>query len=179
MDIDQITLARKYATAFLNLFSDEINIKDFCAIVSVEHFLKSEPEITSFFKFPRMNKEKQEIVDHILKEFQCAPVLKKLMQILFEHQRLFLLPLVLKYVQRLYKERRGIMEFEIQSSHALTQDQMATIKNFLSAKTGNHILYEYKENRDLIAGIRLKSDTLLWERSVARKLADVQQLLEL
>ena len=178
MNSDQIVLARKYATAFLNLFIDEIGIKDFCAIVSVDHFLKSAPEISSFFKFSGMNETKKEVIDRIFQEFKLTPVLKRLTELLLRHQRLFLLQSILHCIKQLYKERRGIMEFSIQSSPVLTKEQITTIKNFLSAKTGCHILYEYKENKNLIAGVRVQSDNVLWERSVARRLVEVQRLLQ-
>ena len=179
MKIEDSVLSRKYATAFLNLFIDEIGIKDYCNIVDLFNYLKNHPELGSVFKLPRVDEAKKEAIDCMVKEFRLKPSLKKLMHLLMQHQRLFLLPDVLRYIQQLYKERREIMEFEVRSSHALTKDQLETIKYFLSSKTGNHILYEHTIHKDLIAGIRLQSDLLLWERSVARRLAEAQRLLPL
>lgn len=179
MKIQDLALSRKYATAFLNLFIDEITIKDYCALVDLLTYLKNQPELCSVFKLPRVDEAKREAIDCMMKEFRLTPSFKKLMQLLLQDQRLFLLPDVLQYVQHLYKERRGIMEFEVRSSHALKNEQLETIKFFLSAMTGNHILCKHTVHKELIAGIRLQSDILLWERSVARRLAEAQRSLPL
>jgi ATP synthase F1 delta subunit len=179
MNIEYLILSRKYAVAFLNLFINEITLEDYHALVKLLLFLKNKPELNLMFKLPRVEKAKREAIDCMMKEFQLPLPFKKLMDLLLDDQRLFLLLDVLRYIKQLYTEREGIMEFEIRSSHDLNHEQLEIIKYFLSSMTGKHIVYKHSIDRELIAGIRLQSDILLWERSVAQKLAEAQRSLPL
>ena len=177
MNINEVILSRKYATAFLNLFIDKLSITDYDTIVRTAAFLKEEPTLVSYFKLPRVGAVKKKVIAALFEEFKLPPTLKKLTDLLVQDQRLFLLPQVLKSMVQLYRQRKGIMAFEVTSSYTLTQKQLETIKDLLAAKTRKHIEYEYKVDNELIAGIRLQSDTVLWEYSIARQLAEAQRLL--
>ena len=69
------------------------------------------------------------------------------------------------------------MEFSVLSAHDLDKKELTTIQHFLEEKTKKTIIYNHKINKDLIAGIRLLSNTLLWEHSIAQQLRDAEQLL--
>ena len=177
MNIQEVILSRKYATAFLNLFIDKLSVTDYDTIVRAAVFLKEEPRLVSYFKLPRVDAVKKKVIDRLFKEFKLPLILKKLTDLLMRDQRLFLLPQVLKSMEQLYRQRKGIMAFKVSSSYTLTKKQLENIEDLLATKTGKHIEYEHKVDNGLIAGIRLQSDTVLWEYSIARQLSEAQRLL--
>ena len=177
MNIQESILSRKYATAFLNLFIDKLSLADYNTIVRTAAFLQEEPRLVSYFKLPRVDVVKKKVITVLFKEFKLPSILKKLTDLLMRDQRLFLLGQVLKSMEQLYRQRKEIMAFEVSSSYKLTEKQLETITDLLVTKTGKRIEYEYEVDNALIAGIRLQSDTLLWEYSIARQLAEAQRLL--
>ncbi|MEX0940131.1 MAG: F0F1 ATP synthase subunit delta [Candidatus Babeliales bacterium] len=179
MDVDNIKLARKYAVAFLNVYEDKITIKDYYKIVQVQQFLAKSSDVIFHFKLPDMNEVKRKAIDLIFQKFDLPIILKKLSNMLIEHERLFMLEKVFYYIQKTYKERNNLILFQIQTSYALSSEVLNQIISFLEKKTGNTILYETNINRKLIAGIRLQSETLLWEDSIAKRLRHAEQLLNM
>ncbi len=177
MDTKRAHLSRKYATAYLNVYLDTITLKNFCTIKELYAFLKQEHELLFLFKLPSSDHIKKEVIKKTFDHFSVVDSLFKLTDLLIMHQRLFLLPKVLYYVQELYKERKGINEFHITSYPALDKEQLDGIKKFLSTRTGTHVLYEYTVDNKLIAGIRAQSTQLLWEHSVAAQLRTMKQSL--
>ena len=101
MNIHEVILSRKYATAFLNLFIDKLSVADYGAIVRAAAFLKEEPRLVSYFKLPRVDAVKEKVIDALFKEFKLPSILKKLTDLLVADQRLFLLVQVLKSVEHL------------------------------------------------------------------------------
>jgi len=61
------------------------------------------------------------------------------------------------------------MIFNITSSHHLDISDLEIIEKFLAFKTGKKIISHHNLNKKLIAGIRLESNTLLWEYSIYKQ----------
>jgi F0F1-type ATP synthase delta subunit len=74
----------------------------------------------------------------------------------------------------LFKERAGIHDFVIKSAVALSQQEKDQIEKFLARKTGQDNIYTYHVDTRLIAGVRLRSQTLLWEHSIAQQLRQLE-----
>ncbi len=172
-------LARRYAKAFLNVYGDQITQDGYHAIVLALRFLKENREIITYFKFPRMHEEKKQAIQKLVKMFALPERFISLTNLLCKQQRLYLLVVVLKVLLELYRKEKGIMEFSIKSSHELSELQVKEIQQFLSIKTGKIIFYHYALDKQLIAGIRLMSHSLLWEQSIAQQLRSAEQRLRL
>jgi F0F1-type ATP synthase delta subunit len=99
-----------------------------------------------------------------------------LIDLLIMDKRSELMPLVLDKICGLYYQIHNIELFTIASSDSLSESQVKDIEQFLAQCTGHVILSHRIIDTDLIAGIRLQSATSLWEHSIRRQLAHVQQL---
>ncbi|MGB8366998.1 MAG: F0F1 ATP synthase subunit delta, partial [Candidatus Babeliales bacterium] len=102
---------------------------------------------------------------------------QKLLELLLNDNRAFLICDVLYYVCLLYRQYKNITKFAMISSHLLSEEDKKIIKHFLMQMTEQDIMYTTKIDKKLIAGIRLQSDTLLWEYSIRQRLAEAQLLL--
>ena len=70
--------------------------------------------------------------------------------------------------------RNKIARVKISSSHDITQQDLDAIERFLVNQTGLSIIYTYAIDKKLIAGIRLQSNTLLWECSINKQLTQIK-----
>jgi len=163
-------IARKYANAFLNLYINEISEADFSSIKKLEKFFDGHRKAIFFLSIPNISdKKKEKLLGELFEEFGVDKLLKPLMNLLFKQKRIFLIDEVLKHIGLLYKERKNIMMFNITSSHQLDNQDLEIIKKFLAHRTGKKIISEYKIDKSIVAGIRLQSDTLLWEYSIYKQ----------
>jgi len=171
MTIKEQAVALKYAKAFLNVFIDELSLDDYRNLVVLEQFLKGRREALAFLILPHIEPAiKQQALGSVIEKFSLPDCFNRLVQLLIKDRRAFLFPLVLHVIARLYRRRKHIENFVIQSSYPLDSSEREVIEQFLAQKTGAKILSNHEINKDLIAGIRLKSDRYLWEYSVAKKL---------
>jgi ATP synthase F1 delta subunit len=177
MNIQENMLARRYALAFLNIYGNTFSLDNYYAVKKAYQFLKNNRDIKSLFKLPDVESAKKECIKKIIEEFSLPVSLYALVDLLLKNQRLFLLTEIFGYILECYANSHNILEFSFESSHQLTADQLSCIKKFLEKKTKKTILYKETINKKLIAGIRLLSNSLLWEHSVAQQLQKAGQLL--
>ncbi|KKP35340.1 MAG: ATP synthase subunit delta [candidate division TM6 bacterium GW2011_GWF2_32_72] len=171
MQLEKIALSKKYAAAFLNLFMNQLNDEDIKKFETAETFLKKNRRNIFFLRFPSIDASlKQKVLNLIFEKFQINPILFKLTDLLKSKKRLFLLRETIKQICIIYKRRKNIIDFNISSSHQLNEHQKKVIQEFLEHNTKKNITSSYKINPNLIAGIRLQSNELLWEYSIQKKL---------
>jgi len=170
-------LARKYADAFVNIFGDELTVDDARVMQATGDFLASKHSALFFLRLPIIKDAvKREVLVHVAYEFKLPTTVHILIDVLLHDKRASLIPSILHAISKLYYKRTDIASFTITSSHALSQEQLDRLVGFLEAWTQRAILYTHAIDPTLIAGIRMQSDTLLWEYSIHRKLAQIQQL---
>jgi len=163
-------IAQKYAKAFLNLYEDQVSIQDLNGIRKLEFFFQNHKKVIYFLSIPNILPEtKEKLLGELFKEFNLDVLLKPLIHLLSGSKRLFLIDDILKHIKLLYKEQKNIMAFNISSSHEISNQDLEIIKNFLAYKTRKTILSRYNIDKNLVAGIRLQSNTLLWEYSILKQ----------
>ncbi len=174
----QTMLARKYAQACINIFLDQINDQDCQNIKQAKQFLRVNHKIILLLGVPSLDfAEKKQALDLFADHFELPEVIKKLLFQLLKDNRTELMHEVLRALYRLYNESKKIMAFEITSSHQISDHDIGIIECFLAHTTKRVIIYEYKVNSQLIAGIRMQSDTFLWEHSIRKHLRKIQLVI--
>ncbi|MDR3551351.1 MAG: ATP synthase F1 subunit delta [Candidatus Babeliales bacterium] len=171
MIVDQSVITKKYANAFLNVFIDQISSQTMQQVCLLGDFLVSNHLLLSFLQWPVLSSEvKIKALKELMHKFSLGSPFERLIILLADQKRSYLIGDVLKHICALYAERKNILNFTIESSHDLTADECLVIAQFLANITGASIIYDYKVNKNLIAGIRLQSDTYLWQYSIRTQL---------
>jgi len=172
-----IVLARRYAQAFLNLFTlTDANLKN---IQQAVDFLSAHKQITSLLKVPLMSVAlKVAAVDeYVLQKFNVPAVCKELVWVLAHQGRISLVGAVFKQIISLYQERHAMEPFVIKTSHALSAQDSAFIQEFLAAQTDARVPCTFVVDEQLIGGIRMQSAEHIWEYSIAKQLKQLQARL--
>jgi F0F1-type ATP synthase delta subunit len=176
MNAQEFYLARLYATAFFNTHGAAFSFSEYQALEEEGLFLIRHPYALFVFKLPALfDGVKISLLKSFFEEKKLSTLFQPLTDLLLKHQRLFLLPGIIKQLQVLYRERKHIEVFSIKTSHALTNEQRDLLKKILEHKTNSHILTHHRCDSRLIAGIRMQSDTLLWEYSIAKQLRTIER----
>lgn len=175
MNIVEHTLARRYAAAYVNVFGKELTSHDIQLIKKAHEFFVAHKQALYFLTLPTITHEqKLQVMDIFFKKMDLHVSLIKLLDLLIVDKRGMLWPEVLALVIHFYNEKNGIIELAIQSYPELEAQDVQSIQQFFARKTNKDIIYTYRVVDDLIAGIRARTDNLLWEYSVAKKLRAVR-----
>ncbi len=164
-------IARKYAHAFVRAFYDELNIQIMDRVLHAADFLSQHRRALFFMKLPVIDVSvKMKGIEFLRERFDLGVAVKKLMVLLLKQKRAFLLEKVFRAIVTLYQERAAIESFCITSSHELSKHEIEILQRFLAQQTGHDIIYNYRVDNQLIAGIRMCSDVHLWEYSIIKQL---------
>lgn len=171
----ETTLAKRYATAYVNLFEDQIDLKVCGQLEDAYNFFGNNAVALLVLKLSTVTPQsKKACIESLITLFKLPDTLLRMIDLLLAQNRAHLFPLVLLYIARLYKERNNITHYKVTSSHELSDQAIEVVLAYLKQVTEKHILYTIKVDKRLIAGLRLLSDTTLWEYSVNKQLAQLQ-----
>lgn len=164
-------LARKYATAFLKVFSRAFTDKDYNDLMKALPYIQKRHSLLVLLMVPALSPaQKKQCLENFLVTAKIPSSVTPLAQLLLDHHRIELLADICNKIIELYQEQQSIMPFTIESAHALSDDQIDRLNNYLARKTGNSIKTTPMINKELIAGIRAQSGTFLLEYSLAQQL---------
>lgn len=171
MIVTQSFISKKYGNAFLNVFIDQISPQTMQQVCVLGDFLMRNHLLISFLQWPILSGQvKLKAMNDLIHTYSLGRPFEKLVALLADQKRLYLIGNVLIQTCALYAERKNILNFTIESSHDLSVDERLVIVEFLANITGASIIYDYKVDKNLIAGIRLQSNTHLWQYSIRTQL---------
>jgi len=163
-------LARTYAQAIVRVWPD-LTIHEIDAGSKLANFLEQRTiafylPLTTIADAIKM-RAILAIADHLQ-----APhdLLVGIMTLISKQHRLVLLSSILRELAALYKQQHRMITVKFISSSAWDMADVAPITRFLEQRTGSVIEPQLLVDPRLIAGIRLQSDTYMWEHSVAQQL---------
>jgi ATP synthase F1 delta subunit len=173
------TLAQKYATAFFNVFGKKFSHQVIENIGALEKFLNKNNQFLAYLTIPTMSEPiKKQLITKVITHFKLEEEFKTLICLLIKHKRHNLLPLILKHIKQEYQSRNSIAVFSIATSHTLQEQEKQRIIYFIQhALPKQTIQASFTLAPELISGIRIKSQTLLWERSINKLLRHVKQTM--
>lgn len=171
-------LAKKYATAFVNLAGKELDEREIGRLEKLRQFFRDGRELLFFFNLPLIEPSiTQKVLDLLCADFSTKVLFKKLMTLVCEKHRALLIPDILQCIVNLYRNRHNRMAFAITSAQKLSDEEKRTVEEFLKTETQKIVDANYDLDPSLIAGLRAQSDTLLWEHSVKRQLRMLKRSL--
>jgi ATP synthase F1 delta subunit len=171
-------LSRRYARAFLNTFSDQVTVGNLENFKKASYFLKERPHAFFLMELSLLpDKIKLDAIDNLCSTFDLPVSCKKLCLLLIASQRVSLLQDIFMFIVSFKEEDLRIAYFDVASSSVLSDTQKQQVKQFLDTRIQGSVSCNYRVDESLIAGIRLQSKSLLWEKSVKKRLRALQESL--
>lgn len=172
-----MSVAKKYAQAFLNIYFSSLTNADVLRIEAAQKFLRDHQRTLFFLQLPQFTYSvRLSMVEDLMGYFGLPLSSATLFLLLIESNRAFLIPDVLLCITSLYKERNNSMDFIVTSAHELDESQKEKIKKFLQVGSGKNSMCTYLRDKKLIAGIRMQSVGYMWEYSVRKQLLCLKAL---
>jgi ATP synthase F1 delta subunit len=178
MIISGVPVAKKYATAYLNVYEDELTGADVHAMLVAYTFFKSHHEFMHLLCAVSIDKAETILVfTKLINDFALPKSLNMLMVLLVKHKRVCYLKEVLQDIYCLYKMRKNILELEIKTADSIDAHTAQAFQMFFAQESGKKIESKVSVDRSLIAGVRLQSEFFLWEYSVASRVRALRHKL--
>jgi F-type H+-transporting ATPase subunit delta len=167
-------IAYKYAIAFLNVYNGRLTFDDIKNIDEAAQFLSKHRRALFLLKVPIIKQRvKQEGLHNICRRFKLVDEVYNLVTLLLKHKRAYLLADVFKAIVYWYQRRHNITNILIKSSMLLPQSYRDDIVHFVDRHVSGIKQYRFEIDPTLIAGIRIQSDTILWENSIDKRLREL------
>lgn len=179
MNPENSILARKYAIAFMEVVDGQFDDTEFTRVEELKNFLRVNKTILFFLNLSLINrKDVVAALDLLYKNFKTHEICKRLTLLLVKQRRALILPDILHHIGDVYKIRTNSVFFDVTTSQAVDKEGLRAMISFIERKTSKRVLYEHAVDKNLIAGVKLQSDTLAWEYSVKRRLEELNKVLE-
>lgn len=170
MRVDEYIQISRIALAFINV-NDCVNQSFLSRLKGLHTFLKSRPDIISLLGFVHIVSDDVTVrIEPLIKKFNLKSPEQRLLNFLIKSGTTTLLLAVLLKIITEIEHRLGFLHFDVTSSHTLSNDDCAFLEEFLEKKMQAKIIPSYSVDKDLICGIRVKGERMVWEYSLAQGL---------
>ena len=168
--------SKKYAQAYFNVYSESVEPSSIQALQNAAHFLSHSKQILFLLGYGTLgSQEVKRCIQLFIQKFELPQTIEKICMLLLEHNRIFLLGLVLHDICCIYKQEHNEIDVTLSTAHELLPEQIVELTKFFTAYSKGNVAMEVVQDTSLIAGIRMQSETWLWEDSVAKKLRALKQ----
>jgi ATP synthase F1 delta subunit len=169
------SLTQKYAQAFFNLYEKKLSDAVIDQIIVCANFLHQKQAFDAFLLLSIISQtEKINVLSKMCDSFCLPSEFLNLCRTLLDHRRIDLLSQILKKIACVYKEQKNVVNFTIYTSHDIDEDEKKTLISFIKNKNKKTIIADFLVDSTLICGIKIKSSTLQWERSIAKQLKNIK-----
>jgi len=173
-------IARRYAQAFIHCFSPLFSSDIIDTLHETSLVLEKQKKQFFFIDLFFMRTSEQKAVEKtIVEQLPPIPAMQQLVHLLMVDKRLALLPRVIKYVTQLLLQQQRIMPITIETFPELREQEKEQLISAFSRKIGYQLRPTFVVNKNLIAGIKMKSATLLWEQSIDQQLRKIQSIADI
>lgn len=176
----QASLAGRYATALFGLARDEKQIDAVTrSLDTIEAAIAESADFKALTSSPLIGRaDAGKAVRALTPTMGLDPITAKFLGVLADNGRLSELKNVVKLVRRLAADHRGETTAEVTSAHALSADQVASLKTKLKARVGRDVAIDAKVDPELLGGIVVRLGSQMIDASIRTKLNTLAQAMK-
>jgi len=175
MKYSQSISAKQYAKAYLLEFKNHLTLDDIENMKAMIRFCRHQH---NFMSLVSVTKNKQQVlINDIFQHFSLHKTLRNLVDLLIKNKRLTLFAQILQDICCLYLITKNIVEVTIFTAAPLDEKEEQTFKDLFIKLSNKQIVSNVEIDKTLIAGVRMQSDFLLWEYSIAARIRALSQKL--
>jgi ATP synthase F1 delta subunit len=109
----------------------------------------------------------------VMHRYALPTPVHNLIVLMVQKNRTTLVADTLAYIKKYYDDANQIVHCSIVSSQPLSCHDVDSLRHFLHHYTKKEVTYDLVVDKRLIAGIRIISDTFLWEFSLEKQLRNM------
>jgi len=169
-------LAARYATAVFELAQEEKSVealeRDFAALKAM---IAESSDLARLVRAPVFSREEQaKGINAVLHRMEAAPLTRRFVLMLTSKRRLFVLADIIRAFGQLLAKLRGEVSAEVTSARALSDAEVASLKQTLKSKLGRDARLDAKVDPSLLGGLVVKVGSRMIDSSLRTKLNGIR-----
>ena len=166
------SLAGRYASALFDLARDEKQIDAVGrSLDSLNRLLYDSPEFGQLVASPLVDRrDASKAFSSLAPALGLDPITTNFLGVLGRNGRKGELAQVIRLFRRLAAEHRGETTAEVVTAHALSDDQVETLKARLKARAGRDVTIDARIDPDILGGLIVKMGSEMIDASLKTKL---------
>jgi F-type H+-transporting ATPase subunit delta len=121
--------------------------------------------------------KKRAVVDALLPHLELRPVLRKLLTMLADRDRLALLPDMLEGYRARVLDHQQVVRAHVTTAVPLAPERAAALEEQLATLTGRRVVMQTSTSGDLIGGVVARIGSTVYDGSVKRQLEKMRERL--
>ncbi len=119
--------------------------------------------------------EKKKIIEELAKKFSFNIVSVNFFKLLIDKNKFKFIPTITEVFRKIYRDYKGLAEYEVISAIELDTSILDEIKNKLEEKTGKKIEISQKVEPDILGGLIVKTEGLIYDGSLKSHLLKIKE----
>jgi F-type H+-transporting ATPase subunit delta len=176
----QASLAGRYASALFDLASENGTVtaveKD---LGNLSDALGESSELRAATTNPQLSRSAQGgAMAAIAEHLQLAPLTANFLGVLANNRRLSALPGIIAAFKAIAAAQRGEVTAKVTSAHPLSNEQLATLKDKLTARQGRTVMLSAEVDPDLLGGLVVTIGSQRIDASIRTRLNSLAQAMK-
>jgi F-type H+-transporting ATPase subunit delta len=173
-------IAQRYATAAFELAAEERAIDSLASdLASLKRILAGSADLKRLVRSPVFSREEQaKGMAAVLKTAGAGALARKLVLLLAQKRRLFVLADVIRAFETLLAKHRGEVAAEVVSARALSAEETAELRRVLKDKLGREPRLTSHVDPQLLGGLKVKLGSRMIDTSLRTKLDGIRAAMK-
>ena len=177
MKFDKFALSKKYARAFLSVFYPQKATAPLEKYAKLLHFFKTHTGVIGLIAgCPCPQPCYNQLEEFLIKKFELTTAEQRLIHRLLLDRKIILLPAIFEHIITAEHERSNEILCTIELSHEVSEELKQQAIRAFECMTGKKIIPTVRTEPKLICGLRMYSQTLMYEKSLKKSLCTAEIL---
>lgn len=174
------SVAGRYAAALFDLANDEKKVADVASdLAKFQDLLDMSADLTSLVRSPLYSADQQSAaIEKVAAKAEIGPLTINFLKLLAKNRRLFAVADMIKAYRALVAKSRGEVTAEVTSAAALSEEQIAELKQTLKASVGKDVQLATRVDPSLLGGLIVKIGSRMVDSSLRTKLSNLRLSLK-
>lgn len=173
------TLVKRYAQGLVAAIKTE---EEFAAVLEelkeVNRLFEVHYGLKKIFLSPLLPANKKKgVIQSVLAVLRLSPKTNRFLRLLNEHQRLNLLHEIVLYLPYAWKEKQGVVIFEVRSAVPLEKEEVEELRRGLEKMEAAPVHLDIVVDTEVVGGFRLRKGNIVYDASVKGQLQRIKEIL--
>ncbi len=173
-------VAGRYALALFDLAEEASQVRQVEKdLIALQGLLNESADLKRMVRSPVFSSEEQgRAISAVAEKAGLAPLVVNFLKVLARNRRLFALNEMIRTFLALAARQRGEVNAEVASAHALSDEQLATLKETLRATAGKDVQLITRVDATLLGGLIVKMGSRMIDSSLRTKLTSLKTAMK-
>lgn len=173
-------IAGRYATAIFELAKEGGELDSLERDVdTLEAAIAESDDLSDLIRSPIYSRDEQgAAVSALADKMGLSGTTANTLKLMASKRRLFVLPQLLSVLREVIADEKGEVTADVQSAHALSDDQQAELAKTLKASVGKDVKMKLSVDESLIGGLIVKVGSKMIDTTIRSKLAALQNTMK-